>query len=111
MYEDCVKALAFGHDVCLLGNEEVRGSRVGGLQCLIILRGRDFTPHAALVAVSCKPFAESLSLPLLPRHFSKDTTRKPNVMKQEQSIFLGKAEQRTSGLVYTKEIKEDVNAK
>lgn len=26
VYEDCVKALSFRHEVCLLGNEEMRGS-------------------------------------------------------------------------------------
>lgn len=60
------------------------------------------------MAVSCKPFSESLSTPL---HFSKDVTTKANVMNQEQSIFLGKAEQGASGIVYTKKIREDVNAK
>lgn len=84
------------------------GSSIEGSQCFIILRGRDFILHAALMAVSCKPFSESLSTS---PHFSKDVTRKTDVMNQEQSIFLGKAEQGASGIVCRKKTKEDVNAK
>lgn len=61
MYKDWVKALFFEHDICLLGNEEVRGSRVKVLRCLVILRGRDFIPHAAHMAVDYKAFAGILS--------------------------------------------------
>lgn len=63
MSENCVKAFTFGHDECLLGNEEVRGSRIEGLQCLIILRGRAFVTHTAIMVLNNKPFAESLSPP------------------------------------------------
>lgn len=47
----------------------------------------------------------------LPPHFCKDITRKANVMNQEQSIFLGKAEQRASDFENKKKIRENVNAK
>lgn len=72
MYEDCVKALSFGHDICLLGNEELRNSSVEGLQCLIVLRGRGLISHAFDIAISNKPF---IKIPA-PPHFLQGLCQK-----------------------------------
>lgn len=47
---------------------------------------------------------QQLAVSLFPKvylspYFFKDVTRKANVMNQEQSIFLGKAEEGASGVV------------